>query len=262
MRALLPSLLLAVLGCNHPAPPAPPAPPQPAPTSRIAVVQSFPHDPQAFTQGLVYAGGRLFESTGQVGHSSVREVELATGAVLRRRDVPPPHFAEGLALRDGRLYQLTWQSQRGFVYDAQSLAPAGEFSYAGEGWGLTVTPDGRALVMSDGTATLRFLDPDTFAVQRTLTVTDAGRSVADLNELEWVKGELWANVWLTRRIVRIDPESGQVRGWVDLGSLPLPEHVTGEEDVLNGIAYDAAADRLFVTGKLWSRLYEIRLTPR
>jgi glutaminyl-peptide cyclotransferase len=226
------------------------------------VVQSYPHDPQAFTQGLVYAEGRLFESTGQVGHSSVREVELATGAVLRRHDVPPPHFAEGLALHEGRLYQLTWQSQRGFLYDAASLQPMGEFSYAGEGWGLTVTPDGRSLVMSDGTATLRFLDPNTFAVQRTLTVTDAGRTVPDLNELELVKGELWANVWLTRRLVRIDLVSGRVTGWVDLTGLPLPEHLTGDEDVTNGIAYDAGGDRLFVTGKYWSRLYEIRVVAR
>lgn len=257
-----PALLLLALAAAASCGRATPAAPQPAPTAGFEVVQSYPHDPQAFTQGLVYAQGRLFESTGQVGQSSVREVELGTGAVLRRREVPPPHFAEGLALRAGRLYQLTWKSQRGFVYDAATLQPAGEFTYAGEGWGLTVTEDGRSLVMSDGTATLRFLDPHGFAVQRTLTVTDAGRPVADLNELEWVKGELWANVWLTKRIVRIDPGSGHVKGWVDLTGLPLPEHHTGDEDVLNGIAYDAAAERLFVTGKYWSRLYEIRVVAR
>jgi glutaminyl-peptide cyclotransferase len=262
---LLPLLLLA-LACGRTSAPAGPAAPgapaAPAPVAGYRVVRSFPHDPQAFTQGLVFQGGRLFESTGLQGRSSVREVALETGAVVRRHELAPEYFAEGLALLSGRLFQLTWKHERGFLYDAATLKPAGEFRYAGEGWGLTVSSDGRSLIQSNGTATLRFLDPVTFAVQRTLAVQDAGRPASDLNELEQVKGEVWANVWLTDRIVRIDPASGRVTGWVDLTGLPLPEHRTGDEDVLNGIAYDAAGDRLFVTGKLWSRIYEIQLVPR
>ena len=254
-------LLLLPAACGRTAPPAAPAPaPGPAPVWGFRVVASHPHDPRAFTQGLLFHQGRLFESTGLQGRSSVREVMLETGVVLRRRDVSPELFAEGLALLSGRLYQLTWKSQRGLLYDAATLAPAGEFHYAGEGWGLT--HDGRSLIQSNGSSTLRFLDPLTFAVQRTVTVRDAGREVADLNELEYVRGEVWANVWLTDRIVRIDPASGRVTGWVDLTGLPLPEHRTGEEDVLNGIAYDPGSDRLFVTGKLFSRVYEIHVTPR
>jgi glutaminyl-peptide cyclotransferase len=259
-RLLLPLLLLA-LACGRSAVAPAPAP-GPAPVAGYRVVASFPHDPQAFTQGLLFRNGHLYESTGLQGRSSVREVALETGAVVRRHDLAPEHFAEGLALLSGRLFQLTWKSERGFLYEADTLRPVGEFRYTGEGWGLTASGDGRSLVLSNGTATLRFLDPVTFAVQRTLAVQDAGRSVPDLNELEWVKGEVWANVWLTERLVRIDPASGRVTGWVDLAGLPLPEHRTGNEDVLNGIAYDAAGDRLFVTGKLWSRVYELQLVSR
>ncbi len=230
-----------------------------APVSGYEVVASWPHDPDAFTQGLLYRDGALYESTGLVGRSSVRVVELETGRVVRQHDVPAPLFAEGLALVEGRLHQLTWQSERGFVYDAATLQPAGEFAYTGEGWGLT--DDGTSLIMSDGSAMLRFLDPATHATQRTVTVTDAGRPVERLNELEYVRGEVWANVWLTDRIARIDPATGRVTGWVDLAGLLAPGERTGEEDVLNGIAYDAAGDRLLVTGKLWPRLFHIRVLP-
>ena len=257
MPRSLPALLLLALlgagGCSHPSAPAP----APAPGPGFRVVASFPHDPLAFTQGLLFREGRLYESTGLEGRSTLREVALQTGEVLRQHALAPQDFAEGLAHLEGRLYQLTWKSGRAFVYDAATLQPAGELSYEGEGWGLT--DDGRSLIQSDGSATLRFRDPHTFAVQRTVTVTDEGRAVPYLNELEYVKGEVWANVWLSDRIARIDPASGRVTGWVDLAGLPLPEHRHGEEDVLNGIAYDAAEDRLFVTGKLWSRLYEIRI---
>ena len=256
-RLLLAGLLLTLPACERAAAPAAPVP---APVAGYRVVNSFPHDPQAFTEGLVYRNGHLYESTGLEGRSSVREVTLETGVVVRRQNLDPKYFGEGLALMSGRLFQLTWKTQQGFLYDAASLQPAGGFTYAGEGWGLT--DDGTSLIQSNGTATLRFLDPVSFAVQRELVVKDAGRAVDDLNELEYIKGELWANVWLTERIARIDPASGQVKGWVDLKGLPLPEHRTGNEDVHNGIAYDAATDRILVTGKYWSRIYEIQPVPR
>lgn len=240
--------------------PAPPAARKAPARFGYEVVESWPHDPEAFTQGLVYRDGRLFESTGLVGHSGVREVELTTGRVLRQRPLPAPYFGEGIALLNGRLHQLTWQSQRGFVYAADSFVSLGEWTYAGEGWGLT--DDGTHLVMSDGTATLRFLDPASHGVLRTVEVRDGGQPVGALNELEWVKGEVWANVWQTQRLARIDPATGAVTGWVDLTGLLPPEVRTGREDVLNGIAYDAAGDRLLVTGKRWPRLFHIRLVPR
>lgn len=199
----------------------------------------------------------LYESTGLNGQSSLREVELETGAVVRRRDVPPQYFAEGLALFEDRLIQLTWQSRRGFVYDRRSFEPLGEFAYEGEGWGLT--HDGRFLILSDGTDTLRFLDPVTFETVRTVAVAADGRPVARLNELEYICGEVYANVWQTDRIARIDPETGRVLGWLDLGGLLPPEDRAARVDVLNGIAYDPATGRLFVTGKWWPRLFEIRL---
>nr|WP_153866733.1 MULTISPECIES: glutaminyl-peptide cyclotransferase [Myxococcaceae] len=249
--------MLTLAACGRTAAPAAPGP---APVAGYRVVNSFPHDPQAFTEGLVYRNGHLYESTGLEGRSSVREVTLETGVIVRRHNLDPQYFGEGLALMSGRLFQLTWKTQQGFLYDAASLQPAGGFTYAGEGWGLT--DDGTSLIQSNGTATLRFLDPVSFAVQRELVVKDAGREVKDLNELEYIKGELWANVWLTERIARIDPASGQVKGWVDLKGLPLVEHRTGNEDVHNGIAYDAAADRILVTGKYWARIYEIQVVPR
>ncbi len=243
-----------------------PAEPSPAPESpsavityTYAIVRAYPHDPAAFTQGLVYADGVLYESTGLYGRSSLRRVALETGEVLQQRDLPAEYFGEGLALFDGRLIQLTWQNNIGFVYDAASFALQQTWTYPTEGWGLT--HDGTHLIMSDGSATLRFLDPRTFQAQREVLVTDGGRPVGWLNELEYVNGEVFANVWQTDWIARIDPQTGRVLGWIDLSGLLAPEERQGA-DVLNGIAYDAQNGRLFVTGKLWPKLFEITLTPR
>jgi glutamine cyclotransferase len=226
----------------------------------VDVVRAYVHDTSAFTQGLQYVDGALYEGTGEVGNTSIRRVALATGAVQQRRDVPPPYFGEGIVVLGDRLFQLTWKNGVAFVYDKATFAPRGEFRYAGEGWGLT--SDGAMLFMSDGTATVRVLDPATFAVARTITVNENGTPVRYLNELEWVRGELWANVWTTDRIARIDPQSGAVVGWINLTGL-LPASLRhGSEDVLNGIAYDSAGDRVFVTGKRWSRLFEVRVRRR
>jgi glutamine cyclotransferase len=250
-------VLLTALACTaeRPAPAA-----RSTPTAGFEVVQSWPHDPQAFTQGLVYREGKLYEGTGMYGESSIRQVDLQTGGVLRRRNMPQQYFGEGIALFGGKLYQLTWRSQLGFIYDAATFDLVGQFSYTGEGWGLT--EDGSSLILSDGTSTLRFLDPTTFAVRRSVKVTDSGREIIHLNELEYVNGEVYANVWKTDLIARIDPATGNVKGWIDLsGLLPAAER-TDNEDVLNGIAYDAAQDRLLVTGKNWPKLFQIRPVPR
>ena len=227
-----------------------------APVSGYEVVRTFPHDPGAFTQGLVYRDGFFYEGTGLNGQSSIRRVALETGEVLQIRRIEDRYFGEGIALVGDQLVQLTWQSGIGFVYDRQTFAPVRSFTYRGEGWGLTY--DGTRLIMSDGTPTLRFLDPKTFAVIGRLAVRDGNRPVDDLNELEVVRGEIFANVWGTDRIARISPKTGAVRGWIDLAGLLPPAEAAGT-DVLNGIAYDAAGDRLFVTGKLWPRLFEIRV---
>lgn len=224
------------------------------------VVNAWPHDARAFTQGLFYHEGSLIESTGQYGESTLREVDLRTGKVIRKVDVPPQFFAEGAAILDGKVYQLTWTHGRGFIYDPRTFKKLGEFRYDGEGWGLT--SDGRSLIMSDGTGEIRFLDPENFSVVRTLSVSDRGRPLRDLNELEFVRGEIFANIWHSDRIARIDPQSGVVRGWIDLaGILPAGE-ASGGEAVLNGIAYDETGDRLFVTGKLWPKLFEIKLIQK
>lgn len=223
------------------------------------VVASWPHDRGAFTQGLVYNDhGTLYESTGLNGRSSLREVDLQSGAVRRRVDVAEPYFAEGLTELDGRLYQLTWQHQRGFVYDAATFARTREFSYTGEGWGLT--DDGHSLIMSDGTNAIRFLDPETFAVRRTIRVLRDGQPLRNINELEYIDGQIYANIWLTDYIARIDPASGFLTGWIDMRGLLPPDG--GNADVLNGIAWDAASGRIFVTGKLWPRLFEVRFVPK
>lgn len=227
-----------------------------APVHGYEVVAAWPHDAGAFTQGLAYADGRLYESTGRYGESSLRLVDLETGTVLRRRDLAARHFGEGIALLGRRIYQLTWRSGTGFVYARDTFALLETFRYDGQGWGLTT--DGRRLIMSDGSAVLRFLDPDTFRVARTVEVHDGGEAVVNLNELEYVRGEIYANVWGSDAVARIDPASGAVRAWIDLSGL---HPVRSADGVLNGIAYDAERDRLFVTGKLWSRLYQIRLRP-
>ncbi|MGH9752589.1 MAG: glutaminyl-peptide cyclotransferase [Blastocatellia bacterium] len=229
-------------------------------TYTYEVIKAYPHDKKAFTQGLVFHQGVLYESTGLEGSSSLRRVELETGKVLKKIDVPAQFFAEGLALFNGHLYQLTWQTQQGFVYDLDSFEKLREFSYAGEGWGLT--RDANSLIMSDGSSRLRFLDPHTFDVQRMITVQDGRRDVAQLNELEYIKGEIYANVWQTNRIARIDPQSGRVSAWIDLSGLLPSEARLDPDAVLNGIAYDETSDRLFVTGKRWPKLFEIKLKQR
>jgi glutamine cyclotransferase len=228
----------------------------PAPRSTYTVVRSYPHDRLAFTQGLEYADGFLYEGTGLNGRSSIRKVAIETGQVMQRRDLATQYFGEGITIWKGNLVQLTWRSQIAFAYDRATFTPKGTFSYAGEGWGLT--HDHQSLIMSDGSATLRFLDPDTFAERRRILVSDAGAPVTRLNELEYVGGEIYANVWQTDSIVRIAPDSGRVLGWVDLRDLLVKSERQGT-DVLNGIAYDAARDRLFVTGKLWPKVFEIRV---
>jgi glutamine cyclotransferase len=229
------------------------------PTFGYTVVAAYPHDRDAFTQGLQYVDGMLYEGTGLNGRSSIRKVQLETGTVVQRRELPPEYFGEGITIFKSQLYQLTYQSGIAFTYDAKTFTPLKTFRYQGEGWGLT--HDGTNLVMSDGTDALRFLDPETFAERPRLRVTAAGTSVKRLNELEFVKGGLFANVWMTDYVARIDPKSGKVTGWIDLTGLLSPRE-RQSTDVLNGIAYDAARDRLFVTGKLWPRLFEIRLKGR
>jgi glutaminyl-peptide cyclotransferase len=231
-------------------------PPKPvAPVGTASVLHAYPHDTAAFTQGLLWHGGYLYESTGREQHSTLRKVELETGKVLEKTDVAPQYFAEGLALLGDKLYQLTWQNQMGFIYGLSDFKQQGTFAYQGEGWGLTT--DGTSLILSDGSNQLRFIDPSSYRVTRTISVMDGTEFVNDINELEWVKGEVWANVWHTDRIARIDPQTGKVKAWVDLtGLLDAAQH-PDPEAVLNGIAYDAEHDRLFVTGKLWPTLFEI-----
>ncbi len=224
------------------------------PVSTVRVVNTYPHDPAAFTQGLVVLNGELFEGTGRNGESSLRRVALETGEVLQRRNLGVRYFGEGLTLMNERIYQLTWQSQIGFVYDRASFDLQKTFFLPGEGWG--ITHDGTHLIVSDGTSTLRFLDPETQAEVKKVTVTEDGTPLDRLNELEFVNGEVWANVWYTDFIVRIDPATGSVVGKLDLGGLHTQR---GSDDVLNGIAWDAAAERLFVTGKLWSSVYEVEV---
>jgi glutaminyl-peptide cyclotransferase len=229
------------------------------PVSGYKVVNAYPHDPDAYTQGLIYRGGFLYESTGRNGKSTLRKVKLETGAVLQQRQVDAAYFAEGLAEWKGRLFQLTWRSNVAFVYDLATFAPVKTLRYPGEGWGLAAGPDG--LILSDGSADLRVLDPDTFREIRRVTVKDAGIAIDQLNELEVVRGEVWANVWHENRIARIDPKTGRVTGWIDMSGL-MGMYRLDAEAVLNGIAFDAASGRLFVTGKLWPKLFEIQLVPK
>lgn len=230
-----------------------------APMAGFQVVRTYPHDPRAFTQGLVYLDGFLYEGTGLNGQSSIRKVKLETGEVLQIQRLEPRYFGEGIAVYGNSLVQLTWQSGIGFVYDRQTFQRTRTFTYAGEGWGLTHT--GTRLLMSDGTSVLRFLDPGTLEQTGRLQVRDRGRPIEHLNELEIVKGEIFANVWQSERIARISPSTGEVTGWVDLSGLLTPREAVNV-DVLNGIAYDAAGDRLFVTGKLWPKIFQIKIVAR
>ncbi len=220
------------------------------------VIAAYPHDPDAYTQGLVIAGGRLYEGTGRYGASSIRRVDLATGRVEKIHAIGSEYFGEGIAIHDGKLYELTWKSGLAFVYDLDTFNVVQTLQYPTEGWGLT--HDGRNLILSDGSATLRFLDPATFKTVREITVRDGDRPIEKLNELEYIDGEIWSNVWYDDRIARISPADGRVLGWIDLAAL-YPQSARGGDDVLNGIAYDAAAKRIFVTGKDWPQLFEIEV---
>jgi len=253
-RALLTALAGAAVTTPIVAAPSPPV-------NGFKIVRSYPHDPGAFTQGLFFHDGFLFEGTGLRGRSSIRKVEIETGKVVQQVELPPDVFGEGITQWGDRIIGITWQEGTAFVLDLKTFKLWRKFSYAGEGWG--ITHNDKELVMSDGTAELRFLDPLTFKELRRVRVTAGGRPVDQLNELEWVNGQVFANIWQTDRIARIDPKTGNVQGWIDLAGL-LPANLrTGNDDVLNGIAYDAAKKRLFVTGKLWPRLFEIQLTtPR
>ena len=251
---------------SDPAPEGPPTrtPPPvpdttPPPVFGYRVVHEFPHDPQAFTQGLFFHEGFLYESTGLRGESTLRRVELETGEVLEQRRLLPQFFGEGAALAGDFVYQLTWEAGIGFVYTREPFRLVREFRYAGEGWGLTF--DGEHLVMSDGSDSLRFLDPDTLRQMRLLNVTAAGERLPQLNELEWIDGEIWANIWTENRIARIRPDTGEVTGFVDLTGILSPafRFRYPEIDVLNGIAWDRDRGRIFVTGKKWPTLFEIEL---
>lgn len=244
------ALLAALLSLAQPAPAEPPV-------WTYRIVHTYPHDRTAFTEGLFYLNGELWESTGLVGRSTIRRVRIADGRVLQSVAVPG-RFGEGIVDWGNQIVSLTWQGGIGYRWDRRTLRRLGEWHYPGEGWALT--RNSRELVMSDGTPELRFLDPATLRERRRVTVTLRGQPLTSLNELEWVRGEVFANIWHSPLIARIDPASGRVTGLIDLGGL-VARNNGGEEDVLNGIAFDSAGGRLFVTGKNWSRLYEIALVP-
>lgn len=230
------------------------------PEYTFKIIKTFPHDSNAFTQGLAYRDGFLYEGTGRNGQSSLRKVRLETGEVLQRVNLAPEFFGEGLTLLDNKVIQLTWQSHIGFVYNLGDFSLLRRFSYAGEGWGLTT--NGREIFMSDGTSDVRVLDGTTFAKKRQLQVRDGNTPVTLLNELEFVEGEIFANVWQTDRIARISATTGKVTGWIDLKGIVSPIYRLEPDAVLNGIAYDAVGKRLFVTGKLWPSVFEIQLIPK
>ena len=229
----------------------------PVPAGNYRVIHAYPHDQHAFTQGLVYADGHLYESTGIQGQSTLREEDLDTGRILRMQLVSDKYFAEGLTDWKNSLIQLTWQSHLALVYDRTTFRLLRTFPYQGEGWGLT--HDLKSLILSDGTATLRFFDPDTFKELRRITVKDHGKPVTQLNELEFIHGEIYANIWHSNRIARISPANGRVLGWIDLKGLMPRDQLSSDEAVLNGIAFDSEHDRLFVTGKLWPKVFEIAI---
>ncbi len=223
------------------------------------IVNTYPHDTNAYTQGLLYLDGYLYESTGLNGQSNVRKVDLATGDVLKRQPLPRRYFGEGLVNWGDQLIYLTWRSQTAFVLDRETFRIKRRFNYRGEGWG--ITQNGEQLIMSNGSDTIRFYDPETFDEIKSIKVTDQSQSIRNINELEWVKGEIFANVWQSNTILRIDPDTGKVIGKVDMTAILPPEaHASPRDNVLNGIAYDAGGDRLFVTGKRWSKLFEIKLS--
>lgn len=230
------------------------------PEYTFKIVRVFPHDPGAFTQGLAYRDGFLYEGTGLNGRSSLRKVRLKTGEVVQRADLPPEFFGEGIALVKNEIVQLTWKSEVGFVYSLSDFRLLRRFSYSGEGWGLAA--NGRELFMSDGTAEIRVLDGSTLHEKRRFQVHDGSTPITELNELEFVEGEILANVWQTDRIARISPQTGKVAGWIDLKGLLSPVYKLEPGAVLNGIAYDPTGKRLFVTGKLWPSVFQIQLVPK
>ena len=235
-------------------------PPAALPTDGYQIVHTYPHDPKAFTQGLIYVDGHLYESTGLNGKSSLRMVDLTTGQVLQKHDLPSEYFGEGLTDWGSTLIQLTWTAHKGFVYDRFSFSQLRTFDYQGEGWGLT--HDSTQLILSDGTPYLRFFDPKSFRVTRRVhVVDDAGHPIDNLNELEYIHGQIFANIWHSDKIARISPQTGKILGWIDLSGIIDPLELQGDA-VLNGIAYDSTGDRLFVTGKLWPKLFEIKITHR
>ena len=224
------------------------------------VVHVYPHDRSAFTQGLEFRAGFLYEGTGLNGHSALRKVKLETGEVVQQINLSPEYFGEGITVINQQIIELTWRTETGFVYDQNSFRRLRSFSYPGEGWGLA--NDGAQIYMSDGTPQIRVWDPMKLQEKKRITVRDGGAPVTYLNELEWVHGEIYANVWQTERIVRISPTDGRVLGWVDLSGILTAADRTEHVDVLNGIAYDVLGDRLFVTGKLWPKLFEIKIVPK
>jgi len=247
----------------------------PAPVYTYEVVRSYPHDPKAFTEGLYFKDGYLYESTGERKQSSLRKVELETGKVVQKWDLPPDDFGEGISELNGKIYQLTWQQQLGRVFDSGTFKLLQEFEYQGDGWGMTT--DGTSLIYGQGTHVLKFMDPNTFKTVRTLPVfREDGRPLMQINELEWINGEIWGNIWHSEQpdvlgkpnyIVRIDPNSGKILGWIDLAGISPADQSDDPDDkksenTLNGIAYDAANERIFVTGKDWKKLYEIKIKPK
>jgi glutaminyl-peptide cyclotransferase len=254
------AVLLALSSCgteHRKSDPYAPSGQEAYPLYTFQVINSWPHDRAAFTQGLVFYEGALYESTGLYGHSSLRQVDLRTGDVQRITNLPAQYFAEGMTIFQGKVFQLTWKEHIGFIYDLENFSPLGQFSYEGEGWGLT--HDEHSLILSDGTNQIRFIDPQTFRVERVIDVYNSDLPLKRLNELEYIKGEIYANVWQTNWIVRIDPQSGKILGWIDLTGLLSAGDKSPSTDVLNGIAYDQINDRFFVTGKLWPKIFEIRL---
>lgn len=256
-RLWLANPIAALLLCSLSASCATPAP---APVYGYRVIHVYPHDRDAFTQGLIYLDGFLYESTGLEGRSSLRKVKLETGQVLQKTDVPAQYFAEGLTDWKKSLLQLTWKSGVGFVYDLFTFKPERTFAYGGEGWGLT--HDGTQLIQSDGSESLRFINPETLRETTRVAVSENGTPVENLNELEYVKGEVYANIWQQDRIAIIAPKTGKVVRWIDMSNLLSAADRQTPVDVLNGIAYDPIHDRLFVTGKLWPKLFEIKVVPK
>jgi glutaminyl-peptide cyclotransferase len=233
---------------------------QEIPRYSFEIVNEYPHDTQAFTQGLLFIEGSLYESTGQYGKSTVRQVDLTTGQVKQSTALAPTYFGEGLVNWKDRLINITWKAKTALIFDKNSFKEVGRFSYEGEGWG--ITQNGHHLVMSDGTPVIRFFNPETFKEERRINVTYKQQPVRNLNELEWIDGQIYANVWQTDWILRINPKNGEVVGLIDMtGVFPPSAKGRAADDVLNGIAYDAKQDRLFITGKNWPKLFEIKLVP-